>query len=61
MGNESLNIDINDEIFAISIDGAMASQDISDKISSISDGNWKQIVSMEYNKITGQLRINYQE
>jgi hypothetical protein len=60
MSNETLSIDISDEIFAISIDGAMASQDISDKISSIADGNWKRIVSMEYNSITGQLRINYE-
>jgi hypothetical protein len=38
----------------------MASQNISEKISSIADGNWKRIVSMEYNSITGQLRINYE-
>jgi hypothetical protein len=60
MSNETLSIDISDEIFAISIDGAMASQDISEKISSIVDGNWKKIISMEYNNITGQLRINYE-
>jgi hypothetical protein len=60
MSNETLSIDISDEIFAISIDGAMSSQDVSDKISSIADGNWKRIVSMEYNIITGQIRINYE-
>jgi hypothetical protein len=38
----------------------MASQNISEKISSIVDGNWKKIISMEYNNITGQLRINYE-
>jgi hypothetical protein len=58
--NDILYIDIKDSIFDISIDGAMASQDISEKISSISNGNWKKIVSMEYNSITGQLRINYE-
>jgi hypothetical protein len=60
MGSEFLNIDINDEIFAISIDGAMSGQAVSDKISSVTDGNWKRIVSMEYNNITGQVRINYE-
>jgi hypothetical protein len=61
MGTESLSIDISDEIFAISIDGAMSSQDISDKISSVTDGNWKRITFMEYNNITGQIRIKYEE
>ena len=61
MSNETLSIDISDEIFAISIDGAMSSQDISDKISSIANGDWKRITSMEYNKITGQIRISYEE
>jgi hypothetical protein len=58
--NDILYIDINDDIFQISIDGAMATQDISGKISSLPSGNWKQITSMEYNSITGQLRINYE-
>jgi len=57
--SESINIEINEDVFQISIDGAMASQDISEKISSISSGDWKKIVSMEYNNVTGQLRINY--
>jgi hypothetical protein len=56
---ENINIEINEDIIQISIDGAMASQDISEKISSIANGDWKKIVSMEYNNVTGQLRINY--
>jgi len=58
--NENINIEINEDIFQISIDGAMASQDISEKISSLPSGDWKKIISMEYNSITGQLRINYE-
>jgi hypothetical protein len=58
--SESINIEINEDVFQISIDGAMASQDISEKISSIESGDWKKITSMEYNIITGQIRITYQ-
>ena len=57
---EVLNASLTDEVFNISMDGAMASQDISEKISSIANGDWKRIVSMEYNSVTGQLKINYE-
>jgi hypothetical protein len=57
---ENINIEINEDIIQISIDGAMASQDISEKISSIANGDWKKITSMEYNSVTGQLKINYE-
>jgi len=58
--NDILYIDLHEDIFKISIDGAMASQDISEKISSIANGDWKKITSMEYNSVTGQLKINYE-
>ena len=58
--NDILYINLHEDVFQISIDGAMASQDISEKISSIANGDWKKIISMEYNSITGQLRINYE-
>lgn len=58
--NENINIDINEDIIQISIDGAMSSQDISEKISSVPVGDWKKITSMEYNFVTGKIRITYQ-
>jgi len=58
--NDILYIEINDEIFHISIDGAMGKTDISNKIGSVPNGDWKQITSMEYNPITGQLRILFE-
>lgn len=58
--NDILYIEINEDIFNISIDGVMASQDISEKISSIANGDWKKITSMEYNSVTGQLKIVYE-
>jgi hypothetical protein len=57
---QNLDIEILDEFFQISIDGSSTSQDVSNKISSIANGDWKQIISIEYNPISGQLRINYE-
>jgi hypothetical protein len=59
--SEIINIEIIDDIFAVSIDGAMGSQDISEKISSVPSGDWKKITSMEYNISTGDIRITYQD
>jgi hypothetical protein len=69
MSRDNLNIEITeehfitsitDEVFQISVDGAMANTDISNKISSLPSGDWKKITSMEYNPITGNVRINYE-
>jgi hypothetical protein len=60
MSKEIFDVEITDEVFQISIDGAMACQDVSDKISSNPSGNWKKIISMEYNPSIQQVRINYE-
>jgi len=101
--NDILYIDLNEDIFQISVDGKGANGNngtpglpgadgagvvaggitgqvlakktnadfdtewvdqvggaLANKISSIPSGDWKQITSMEYNPITGQLRILYE-
>ena len=58
---QSLDIRISDEIFKISVDGAMQATDVSTKISSVANGNWKKIISMQYNNVTGEIQVVYEE
>jgi len=96
--NDILYIDLNEDVFQISVDGKGATGlpgadgengvgvvaggttgqvlakksdddfdtewinqgDLTNKISSLPSGDWKRITSMEYNSVTGQLRINYE-
>jgi len=69
MSTDVISIEINDQSFSasileqtlnVSIDGAMNDGLVSDKIGSYPSGDWKKVVSIEYNPITGQLKINYE-
>lgn len=69
MSTDVISIEINDQCFSasiseetlnISIDGAMNNGLVSDKIGSYPSGDWKKVISIEYNPITGQLKINYE-
>jgi hypothetical protein len=80
MTDEILHIDIIEDIFQISIDGANGSTSVewddiigkpnstpeeidnivNDGIISNPSGDWKRITSLEYNPITKNIRVSYE-
>lgn len=62
---ETIECQVNEEVFHVTIEGGAYSESadvldlIAHGIKSYASNNWKRITQIEYNPVTGQVRISY--